>query len=173
MPRHFLRRSYGRRPVCEAGPDGKDGLGRRERGHVWAGLQECLGGEIWGRGGYARDPVGIDLPETARVPSGAHTGVVTVTTGATTLTSPQTYKVKPKITSLTPTSGRATTLATIAGSGLVHATAVKFGEVGHAGDSRCASRSRGRSSGDLDRNPERNCRQPDEVHGALRGTHSF
>jgi len=110
---------------------------------------------------------------TARVPSGAHTGVVTVTTGATTLTSPQTYKVKPKITSFTPTSGRATTLATIAGSGLVHATAVKFGEVGHAGDSRCASRSRGRSSGDLDRNPGRNCRQPDEVHGALRATHSF
>jgi uncharacterized repeat protein (TIGR03803 family) len=63
----------------------------------------------------------------ATVPSGAHTGVVTVMTGATTRTSPQTYKVKPKITSFTPTSGRATTLVTIAGSGPVQATAVKFG----------------------------------------------
>ncbi|HEX9111946.1 MAG TPA: choice-of-anchor tandem repeat GloVer-containing protein, partial [Terriglobales bacterium] len=36
---------------------------------------------------------------TAVVPAGAHTGAVTVTTGTKTLTSPQTYKVKPKITS--------------------------------------------------------------------------
>jgi len=41
---------------------------------------------------------------TAVVPVGAHTGAVTVTTGTTTLTSPQTYKVKPKITSFSPSS---------------------------------------------------------------------
>ena len=43
---------------------------------------------------------------TATVPPGAHTGTVTVTTGSTILTSPQTYKVKPKITSFTPSSGK-------------------------------------------------------------------
>jgi len=64
---------------------------------------------------------------TAVVPVGAHTGTVTVTTGATKLTSPQTYKVKPKITSFTPPSGPPTTLVTINGTGLVQTTAVKFG----------------------------------------------
>ncbi len=66
---------------------------------------------------------------TAVVPAGAHTGAVTVTTGATTLTSPQTYKVKPKITSFTPPSGSTGMLVTINGSGLIQATAVKFGTV--------------------------------------------
>jgi len=64
---------------------------------------------------------------TAVVPVGAHTGLVTVTTGATTLTSPQTYKVKPKITSFTPPNGPPATLVTINGSGLIQTTAVKFG----------------------------------------------
>ena len=66
---------------------------------------------------------------TAVVPAGAHTGTVTVTTGTTTLTSPQTYKVKPKITSFTPSSGPPATLVTLHGTGLVQATTVKFGTV--------------------------------------------
>jgi uncharacterized repeat protein (TIGR03803 family) len=66
---------------------------------------------------------------TAVVPVGAHTGPVTVTTGTTTLTSPQTYKVKPKITTFTPPSGPVGTVVTINGSGLIQATAVKFGTV--------------------------------------------
>src|SRR6266852_4597320 len=66
---------------------------------------------------------------TAVVPAGAHTGPVTVTTGTTTLTSPQTYKVKPKITSFTPSSGPPTTLVSINGTGLIQTSAVKFGAV--------------------------------------------
>jgi len=66
---------------------------------------------------------------TAVVPPGAHTGPVTVTTGATTLTSPLTYKVKPKITSFTPTAGHVAQLVTITGTGFIQATAVKFGTV--------------------------------------------
>jgi uncharacterized repeat protein (TIGR03803 family) len=66
---------------------------------------------------------------TAVVPVGAHTGAVTVTTGSTTLTSPQTFKVRPKITSFSPPSGSTGTLVTINGSGLIQATAVKFGTV--------------------------------------------
>ena len=66
---------------------------------------------------------------TAVVPVGAHTGAVTVTTGSKTLTSPQTYKVLPKILSFTPPSGSTGTLVTINGSGFIQATAVKFGTV--------------------------------------------
>jgi uncharacterized repeat protein (TIGR03803 family) len=66
---------------------------------------------------------------TAKVPVGAKTGAVTVTTGSTTLTSPQTFKVKPKITSFSPSSGSIGTLVTINGSGLIQATSVKFGTV--------------------------------------------
>jgi hypothetical protein len=66
---------------------------------------------------------------TAVVPAGAHTGAVTVTTGTTTLTSSQTYKVKPKITSFSPSSGPAGTLVTINGTGLIQTSAVKFGTV--------------------------------------------
>lgn len=66
---------------------------------------------------------------TAVVPAGAHTGTVTVVTGSTTLTSPQTFKVKPKITSFTPTSGPLATSVKITGTGLIQATAVKFGAV--------------------------------------------
>ena len=66
---------------------------------------------------------------TAKVPVGAHTGAVTVTTGSTTLTSPQTFKVKPKITSFSPSSGSIGTVVTINGSGLIQTTTVKFGTV--------------------------------------------
>jgi uncharacterized repeat protein (TIGR03803 family) len=65
----------------------------------------------------------------AKVPAGALTAAVTVTTGSTTLTSPQTFKVKPKITSFSPPSGPVGTLVTINGSGLIQATTVKFGTV--------------------------------------------
>jgi uncharacterized repeat protein (TIGR03803 family) len=66
---------------------------------------------------------------TAVVPVGAHTGAVTVTTGSTTLTSPQTFKVKPKVTTFSPPSGSIGTLVTINGTGLIQATSVKFGTV--------------------------------------------
>jgi uncharacterized repeat protein (TIGR03803 family) len=66
---------------------------------------------------------------TAVVPTGAHTGPVTVTTGTTTRTSPQTYKVKPKITNFTPSSGPVGTLVTINGTGLIQTSAVNFGTV--------------------------------------------
>jgi uncharacterized repeat protein (TIGR03803 family) len=66
---------------------------------------------------------------TAKVPAGALTGAVTVTTGSTTLTSPQTFKVRPKITSFSPPSGPIGTLVTINGTGLIQATSVKFGTV--------------------------------------------
>lgn len=52
-----------------------------------------------------------------------------MTTGSATLTSPQTFKVKPKILSFSPPSGSTGTLVTINGSGLIQATAVKFGTV--------------------------------------------
>ncbi len=63
---------------------------------------------------------------TAVVPVGALTGPVTVTTGTTTLTSPQTYKVKPKITSFAPPSGPVGTSVVITGTGLTQATKVTF-----------------------------------------------
>jgi uncharacterized repeat protein (TIGR03803 family) len=66
---------------------------------------------------------------TAVVPTGAHTGAVTVTTGTTTRTSPQTYRVKPKITNFTPSSGPAGTLVTINGTGLIQTSVVNFGTV--------------------------------------------
>ncbi len=66
---------------------------------------------------------------TAKVPAGALTAAVTVTTGSTTLTSPQTFKVKPKITSFTPNSGPVGTLVTIKGSSLTQTSTVKFGTV--------------------------------------------
>jgi len=65
----------------------------------------------------------------AIVPAGAHTGAVTVTTGTTTLTSPNTYKVKPKISSFTPLSGHPATVVTITGTGLIQTSMVKFGTV--------------------------------------------
>ena len=65
----------------------------------------------------------------AVVPVGAKTGAVTVTTGSTILTSPQTFKVRPKITSLSPPSGSTGTLVTLNGSGFIQTTAVKFGTV--------------------------------------------
>jgi uncharacterized repeat protein (TIGR03803 family) len=66
---------------------------------------------------------------TANVPTGAHTGTVTVTTGATKLTSPQTYKVKPKFTSFTPSSGPVGTVVTATGTGLEQTTKVTVDKI--------------------------------------------
>lgn len=66
---------------------------------------------------------------TATVPAGALTGAVTVTTGTTTLTSAQTFRVLPTITSFTPTSGTVGTAVMITGTGLMQTTTVTFGGV--------------------------------------------
>jgi hypothetical protein len=58
----------------------------------------------------------------ATVPAEALTGSVTVATGKTTLTSLQTFKVTPTLTSFTPPSGPVGTSVTITGTGLTQAT---------------------------------------------------
>lgn len=62
----------------------------------------------------------------ATVPSGALTGNVTVTTGATILSSLAIFKVTPQVKTFSPTSGHVGTSVTITGTGLSQATAVKF-----------------------------------------------
>jgi uncharacterized repeat protein (TIGR03803 family) len=65
----------------------------------------------------------------AAVPAGALTGPITVTTGATTLTSTKMFKVTPTITSFTPLHGPVGTSVVITGTGLTQATKVTFGGV--------------------------------------------
>ena len=65
---------------------------------------------------------------TARVPAGALTGSVTVTTGATTLTSNQTFRVTPQLLSFNPPSGSVGTQVTITGSGFTETNGVGFGD---------------------------------------------
>jgi uncharacterized repeat protein (TIGR03803 family) len=62
----------------------------------------------------------------ATVPAAALTGAVTVTTGATKLTSSQTFRVTPTITSFSPAGGPVGTPVTITGTGLMQATKVAF-----------------------------------------------
>ncbi len=62
----------------------------------------------------------------AQVPAGALTGKITVTTGSTTLSTIAVFKVTPKITSFSPTSGSVGTPVTITGSGFTQTTAVAF-----------------------------------------------
>lgn len=62
---------------------------------------------------------------TATVPADALTGSVTVTTGASTLTSTQTFKVLPTITSI-PANGSVGNPVMIEGTGLTQTTTVKF-----------------------------------------------
>ncbi len=66
---------------------------------------------------------------SATVPAGALTGSVTVTNGATRLTSAQMFKVLPSITGFTPGSGGVGTPVMITGTGLTQTTTVKFGGV--------------------------------------------
>jgi uncharacterized repeat protein (TIGR03803 family) len=65
----------------------------------------------------------------ATVPAGALTGTVTVTTGATVLTTPSTYKIMPTILSFTPPSGPVGTSVMITGTGLMQTTKVTFNKV--------------------------------------------
>ena len=62
----------------------------------------------------------------ATVPAGALTGPVTVTTGSTTLTSTQTFQVKPTLTSVAPANGPVGTSVTISGTGLTQAIKLTF-----------------------------------------------
>jgi uncharacterized repeat protein (TIGR03803 family) len=66
---------------------------------------------------------------TATVPADALTGKVTVTTGATTLTSSQIFRVTPTVPSFSPPSGPVGTLVTINGMGLTQATKVTFNKI--------------------------------------------
>jgi uncharacterized repeat protein (TIGR03803 family) len=66
---------------------------------------------------------------SATVAAGALTGSVTVTTGATTLSCPQTFKVLPTITGFTPSSGTVGTPVTVTGTGLTQAAKITFGGV--------------------------------------------
>ena len=66
---------------------------------------------------------------TATVPAGAKTGPVVVLIPSGNLTSSQTFKVTPAITSFTPGSGPVGTVVTITGSGLTQASKVTFGGV--------------------------------------------
>jgi uncharacterized repeat protein (TIGR03803 family) len=63
---------------------------------------------------------------TTTVPAGALTGSVTVTVGATTLTSNVAFRVTPTITGFSPPSGPVGTPVTITGTGLMQTTKVTF-----------------------------------------------
>lgn len=64
---------------------------------------------------------------TAKVPAGALTGSVTVTTGGTTLTSNQPFRVTPQLLSFAPPSGAVGTQVTITGAGFTQTSGVGFG----------------------------------------------
>ena len=66
---------------------------------------------------------------SATVPAGALTGKVTVTTGATTLTSNTAFLVTPTVTSFSPPSGPVGTPVVLTGTGLTQTTKVTFGGV--------------------------------------------
>jgi uncharacterized repeat protein (TIGR03803 family) len=66
---------------------------------------------------------------SATVPAGALTGKVTVTTGATTLTSNDAFRVTPTFASFSPPSGPALTPVVLTGTGLTQTTKVTFGGV--------------------------------------------
>jgi uncharacterized protein DUF4082/IPT/TIG domain-containing protein len=74
----------------------------------------------------ARYRVDSDTQLRARVPGGATTGPVTVTTPVGTATSSGPFSVEPKITSFSPTAGPVGTAVTIKGTAFTGATAVKF-----------------------------------------------
>ncbi|MGC2477677.1 MAG: choice-of-anchor tandem repeat GloVer-containing protein [Candidatus Sulfotelmatobacter sp.] len=64
---------------------------------------------------------------TAKVPAGALTGSVTVTTDGTTLTSNQPFLVTPQLLSFSPPGGSVGTQVTITGSGFTQTSEVDFG----------------------------------------------
>src|SRR5207244_4224736 len=61
------------------------------------------------------------------VPPNATTGPISVTTAGGTASSPSTFKVSPKIDSLSPTSGLPGASITLTGTSFTGATAVRFG----------------------------------------------
>jgi uncharacterized repeat protein (TIGR03803 family) len=77
--------------------------------------------------GSANFTVVSDTYLTATVPSSGTSGPVTVTTSGGTLTSKQTFKVIPVLSSFSPTSGPVGTQVTITGSGFIGAKTVTFG----------------------------------------------
>ena len=64
---------------------------------------------------------------TAKVPAGALTGSVTVTTDGTTLTSNQPFLVTPQLLSFSPPSGSVGTQVTVTGTGFTQTSEVDFG----------------------------------------------
>jgi len=66
---------------------------------------------------------------SATVPAGILTGLVTVTTGATTRTSNKAFRVTPTFPSFNPTSGPVSTPVVLTGTGLMQTTKVTFGGV--------------------------------------------
>lgn len=73
--------------------------------------------------------VSSDTYLTAKVPTGAKTGTVTVTRPSGNLNSIRQFKVTPTISSISPTSGPIGTVVTISGTGLTQTTKVTFGGV--------------------------------------------
>lgn len=69
---------------------------------------------------------------TAVVPAGALTGSVTVSTGASTLSSKQIFHVTPTLKTFSPSSGPVGTPVTVTGSGLTQTTKVTFNGVSAA-----------------------------------------
>jgi uncharacterized repeat protein (TIGR03803 family) len=70
-----------------------------------------------------------DTQVTAKVPAGAKTGKITITTAGGTATSSGTFSVVPSISSFTPASGSVGTAVTIMGNSFTAATKVTFGGI--------------------------------------------
>src|SRR5581483_8912187 len=70
-----------------------------------------------------------DTFASARILTGATTGLITVKEPGGNLTTLQTFKIVPTVKSFTPTSGPVGTAVTITGTSFLKATAVKFGTV--------------------------------------------
>lgn len=86
-------------------------------------------GVKFGTGSATKFTVVSDTFLTVVVPTSGTTGAVTVMTPGGTLTSSQSFKVMPVITSFTPTAGPVGTQVTITGGGFTGATKVTFGGV--------------------------------------------
>ena len=80
-------------------------------------------------GTTAKYTVVSDTYLTVKVPAGATTGPVTVTTSAGTLSSSTPFRVIPKVLSFSPTSGPVGTSVMITGNSFTGATKVTFGGV--------------------------------------------
>jgi uncharacterized protein DUF4082/Big-like domain-containing protein/IPT/TIG domain-containing protein len=74
----------------------------------------------------AQFQVNSDTQIRVRVPAGATTGPITVSTSGGTAASSTSFRVRPKIDRFSPTSGSVGTMVTILGSGFTGATRVAF-----------------------------------------------